>query len=151
MDESEGKGDKNILNYNFEDLELNDNLLRGIFSYGFENPSDIQYKSIPVINSGKDLIAQAQSGTGKTGAFLIGSLNKIDPEIKDTQVIVVCPTHELAIQCNSVCQEFLKYSDITNCLVIGKTNVRDCINDLRKNPQIVICTPGRLLLSLIHI
>lgn len=145
MDESEGNGDKNILNYNFEDLELNDNLLRGIYSYGFENPSDIQYKSIPVIKSGKDLIAQAQSGTGKTGAFLIGSLNKIDPEIKDTQVIVVCPTHELAIQCNSVCQEFLKYSDITNCLVIGKTNVRDCINDLRKNPQIVICTPGRLL------
>ena len=53
-------------------------LLRGIYSYGFETPSDIQYKSIPIMNNGKDLIAQAQSGTGKTGSFLIGTLNRIE-------------------------------------------------------------------------
>ena len=66
--------EKNLMNYSFEDLDLNDNLLRGIYSYGFEKPSNIQYKSIPIINSGKDIIAQSQSGTGKTGAFSIGIL-----------------------------------------------------------------------------
>ena len=63
----------------FDDLDINDNLLRGIYSYGFENPSPIQGKAIPVMNSKKDLIAQAQSGPGKTGAFSIGILNNIDP------------------------------------------------------------------------
>ena len=62
----------------FDELNLKDNLLRGIFSYGFENPSNIQKKSVPIINSGKDLIAQSQSGTGQTGAFSIGVLNNID-------------------------------------------------------------------------
>ena len=60
------------MNNNFDDLDINDNLLRGIYAYGFEKPSNIQNKAIPIINTGKDLIAQSQSGTGKTGAFSIG-------------------------------------------------------------------------------
>lgn len=136
--------EKDILSYNFDELNIKDTLLRGIYSYGFENPSEIQHKSIPIITSGKDIIAQAQSGTGKTGSFLIGSLNKLDETVKDTQVMIVCPTHELAIQCHSVCQEFVKYMDVTLALVIGKTSVRDCIADLRKQPHVIIGTPGRI-------
>ena len=78
----------------FDDLNLTDNLLRGIYSYGFENPSPIQGKAIPIMNEKKDLIAQAQSGTGKTGAFSIGVLNNIDLTQDSTQVIIVNPTHE---------------------------------------------------------
>jgi len=137
--------EKNILNYSFDDLNINENLLRGIYSYGFEKPSKIQYESIPFINTGKDLIAQAQSGTGKTGSFLIGSLNNIDEAIRDTQVMIICPTHELSIQCNDVCSELTKYTKITKALVIGKTRVQDCIDNLRKQPQVVIGTPGRIL------
>ena len=137
--------EKNILNYSFDDLNINENLLRGIYSYGFEKPSKIQYESIPNINTGKDLIAQAQSGTGKTGSFLIGSLNNIDETVRDTQVLIICPTHELSIQCYDVCGELTKYTKITKALVIGKTRVQDCINDLRKQPQVIIGTPGRIL------
>ena len=72
--------EKNIEKLSFDDLNLKENLLRGIYSYGFENPSKIQHKSIPHLTSGKDLIAQAQSGTGKTGAFSIGCLNKINED-----------------------------------------------------------------------
>ena len=137
--------EKNILNYSFDDLNLKENLLRGIYSYGFEKPSNIQYRSIPIIREGVDLIAQAQSGTGKTGAFLIGSLNMIDETLKDTQIMIICPTHELSIQCNEVCSELTKYTNITKALVIGKTNIQDCINSLRKQPQVIIGTPGRIL------
>ena len=75
---------ENILNTTFDTLNLKDNLLRGIYSYGFENPSKIQTEAVPLLLSGKDLIAQAQSGTGKTGAFLIGILEKIDKFYKST-------------------------------------------------------------------
>jgi translation initiation factor 4A len=78
----------------FDDFDLNDNLLRGIYSYGFENPSDIQCKALPVINAKRDLIAQAQSGTGKTGAFTIGSLNLLDIDLKKTQILILNPTYE---------------------------------------------------------
>ena len=101
----------NILNYSFEDLEINDELLRGIFAYGFENPSNIQHKSIPIINKGKDLIAQSQSGTGKTGAFTIGILNKLDVSLQRTQFIIVTPTHELAKQIYEVITELSNYCE----------------------------------------
>jgi translation initiation factor 4A len=139
------KVDDSILNYSFDDLNINDNLLRGIYSYGFETPSNIQYKSIPIINTKRDLIAQAQSGTGKTGSFLIGLLNNIDYSLKESQGIVICPTHELAIQCYEVCNELMKYTSATSALLIGKTNVQKSIEELRKNPSILIGTPGRIL------
>jgi ATP-dependent RNA helicase len=70
----------------FENLGIKENLLRGVYSYGFEKPSNIQFKAIPVINERKDIIAQSQSGTGKTGAFSIGSLNLVDESLEKTQV-----------------------------------------------------------------
>ncbi len=129
----------------FDELNINENLLRGIYAYGFEKPSIIQHKSIPVLSSGKDVIAQAQSGTGKTGAFSIGSLNNIDETITDTQVIILSPTRELADQTYNVIKEMTSYTKITCCKVVGGTRVQDGIQELRKLPHVVIGTPGRIL------
>ena len=140
---SEGE-DKSIIEYSFEDLDINDDLLRGIYSYGFEKPSKIQYKSLPIFDSGKDMIAQSQSGTGKTGAFSIGILNNLDIKMKKTQYIVLTPTHELAKQIYSVIENLGARMDISICKVIGKTNINDSIKELSRDPQIIIATPGRL-------
>jgi len=129
----------------FDDLKLNDNLLRGIYSHGFENPSPIQGKAIPHMNDKKDLVAQAQSGTGKTGAFCIGVLNNIDPESKTTQALIINPTHELANQNLSVMKDLSSFMDLSVLSVVGGTNVRKCQEDLNKQPQIIVGTPGRLL------
>ena len=129
----------------FDELKIRENLLRGIYAYGFEKPSMIQHKSIPVLNSGKDVIAQAQSGTGKTGAFSIGSLNNIDEDQQDTQVIILSPTRELADQTHTVISELSSYTKITSSKVVGGTRVSDCIQELRKIPHVVVGTPGRIL------
>ena len=132
-------------NGSFEELCLKDNLLRGIYSYGFEVPSAIQTSAIPVIKSGKDVIAQAQSGTGKTGAFVIGSLEKVDPEIEGTQIIIISPTRELSKQTTEVVTELGKYMKISYLEVVGGTDIFQCRSDLDKLPQVVIGTPGRIL------
>tara|TARA_Y100001958_G_scaffold150591_1_gene134549 strand:+ start:8453 stop:9607 length:1155 start_codon:yes stop_codon:yes gene_type:complete len=137
--------EENILNTSFDTLNLKDNLLRGIYSYGFENPSKIQGSSVPVIVSGKDVIAQAQSGTGKTGAFLIGALEKIDSEKKNTQILVIAPTHELVHQIYEVALELSKYMNISIMEVVGGTSVQDCKKDLDNIPQMIIGSPGRVL------
>ena len=136
--------EKSITEYSFEDLNINDDLLRGIYSYGFEKPSNIQYKSLPIFNSGKDMIAQSQSGTGKTGAFSIGVLNNIDTNLKKTQYIILTPTHELAKQIYNVVENLGARMDISICKVIGKTNINDSIRELQREPQIIVATPGRL-------
>ena len=80
---------------NFDDLGISENILRGVYSYGFEKPSTIQKQSIPEIIKGVDVIAQAQSGTGKTGAFVIGLLNRIDPSISKTECLILLPIMNL--------------------------------------------------------
>ena len=129
----------------FDALNLKENLLRGIYSYGFETPSQIQDKSIPVLVSGKDIIAQAQSGTGKTGAFLIGSLQKLDESLKEIQTLILCPTHELVHQIYEVSKQLSSYMDISIMEVLGGTSIDECRKGLSKNPQIIIGTPGRVL------
>jgi len=129
----------------FDELDINENLLRGIYGYGFEKPSMIQNKAIPVLISGKDVIAQAQSGTGKTGAFSIGSLSRIDTSVKQTQLIVLSPTRELAEQIFNVMKELSSYTDISFCKVVGGTRVSDCITDLKSDPQVIVGTPGRII------
>ena len=96
----------------FDDFDLNDKLLRGIYSYGFENPSDIQCKALPIINSKRDLYAQAQSGTGKTGAFTIGALNILDPDLKKTQILILNPTYELVNQNYDVMKALSQYMNV---------------------------------------
>ena len=129
----------------FDELNINENLLRGVYSYGFEKPSMIQYKAIPVLNLGKDVIAQAQSGTGKTGAFSIGLLNNIDESINETQVIVLSPTRELTDQTFNVIKEISNYTNIKISKVVGGTRVQDCISELRKIPHVIVGTPGRVI------
>jgi len=129
----------------FEDLGIKDEILRGIFSYGYETPSDIQLKSIPLMANKKDLIAQAQSGTGKTGSFCIGVLNNIDKSIDDLQAIILCPTHELVHQCYNVIDNLNNYYNAKIITMVGKTPVSNNIKDLKTLPHIVIGTPGRIL------
>ena len=89
----------------FDEMELPDKLLRGIYSYGFEVPSKIQQLAIIPIKEKKDILAQAQSGTGKTGAFTIGSMSVMDPTLQKPQVMVLVPTQELAKQIFNVAKQ----------------------------------------------
>jgi len=130
---------------NFDNFGINDNILRGIYSYGFEKPSAIQQKAIPVFLEGKDIIAQAQSGTGKTGAFVIGSLCNIDISKKEIQLLILLPTHELVNQVYEVVSEMAKYLQIDIVKLIGGTPVFNSIRELENNPQVVIGSPGRIL------
>ena len=136
---------ENVLTTTFDTLNINDNLLRGIYSYGFENPSKIQNEAVPLIIKGSDLIAQAQSGTGKTGAFLIGTLEKIDTSKKETQILILAPTHELVHQIYEVASELGKYLRLSIMEVVGGTSVHECREGLDKQPHIIIGSPGRVL------
>ena len=129
----------------FENMDLKDSLLRGIFSYGFEKPSVIQQKAIKPLSMGKDIIAQAQSGTGKTGTFCIGSLQLIDESNTNTQIVIISPTRELARQTYTVCSNLNSYLDYEILLLIGGSNINEAKTQLKKGVQIVIGTPGRLL------
>jgi len=130
----------------FDSLGLKKPLLRGIYSYGFEKPSAIQRKAIPELMTGKDIIAQAQSGTGKTGAFTIGALQRLDESVKAIQILIVSPTHELTRQTSEVVKNLSQYMDnVTMSLCVGGTSVRECRDELEKNPSIVVGTPGRIL------
>ena len=121
----------------FDDFELNEKLLRGIYSHGFENPSDIQCKALPVINSKKDLYAQAQSGTGKTGAFTIGALNLLDTDLKKTQVLILNPTYELVNQNYDVMKALSQYMNVNILKVVGKTNLDEFKRELKKNQKLL--------------
>lgn len=139
------EGEDNIKFYeNFEDLELKDNLLRGIYAMGYEKPSIIQQKAIKPFLEGGDLIAQSQSGTGKTATFVISVLNSIVEE-KGTQAIIIAHTRELALQIHTVTQALNQYLKYQVLLLTGGTSVNQNIEELRKNPHILIGTPGRIL------
>eukprot|EP01017_Pseudomicrothorax_dubius_P050795 TRINITY_DN966_c0_g1_i1.p1 TRINITY_DN966_c0_g1~~TRINITY_DN966_c0_g1_i1.p1 ORF type:complete len:392 (+),score=86.86 TRINITY_DN966_c0_g1_i1:177-1352(+) len=129
----------------FEEMGLKEDLLRGIFGHGFETPSLIQQKAIPIILQGKDTIAQAQSGTGKTGAFAIAALQKIDPTLAATQCLILSPARELADQTFKVCSGLGEYLKIKIHLSTGGTNVAIDKKALSEGPQVVIGTPGRIL------
>lgn len=130
---------------NFDDLNLKENLLRGIYSMGFEKPSAIQQKAIMPIINGQDVIAQAQSGTGKTATFTIGVLQRIDESKEQIQAIILTHTRELAFQVKDVLDGISKFMNINTNLCIGGTQVKENINDLLDNPHIIIGTPGRIL------
>ena len=130
---------------NFDDMQLKTNLLRGIYGYGFEKPSLIQSKAIPCIMTSKDLIAQSQSGTGKTGAFVIGALQKIDENVKGTQVIILAHTRELAQQIFEVSKNLGHYTAIKSVLCIGGQNIQQTQTELNNETSVVIGTPGRVI------
>ena len=136
----------NIVEYtSFDDMNLKLKLLRGIFAYGFEKPSPIQSRAIVPILSGQDVIGQAQSGTGKTGTFLISALQRIDEALKQPQVLILAPTRELAGQIYGVLENLSSYLDVESILLIGGDTRRDDIRSLEDTPrQVIVGTPGRV-------
>lgn len=129
----------------WEDLNCDMNLLRGIYSYGFEEPSSIQKQAILPMLTKRDIIAQAQSGTGKTGAFTIGTLGQIDTSNKNIQAIILTPTRELSKQTHSVLNELGKLmKGLKVTLLVGGTSIDDDIAELKKRPQIIVGCPGRI-------
>ncbi len=130
----------------FEDLQINDDIKRAVLEMGFEEPSPIQAQSIPVILSGKDVIGQAQTGTGKTAAFSIPLLEMVNPEDKSLQAVVLCPTRELAIQVSSEIRKIGKYMHGVKTLpVYGGQPIDRQIKSLKGGVQVVIGTPGRVI------
>ena len=134
----------------FEDLKIDEKIIRGIFSHGFELPSAIQCKAINPVLSGKDVIAQAQSGMGKTGAFCIGTLGRIDTKNNAIQAIVLSHTRELALQTENVFKTIGKYTDVRICLCVKGISTYENMQTLIGNngnnkPHIIIGTPGRIL------
>merc|ERR1712127_347486 len=129
----------------FDDLDLQEGLLRGIYSYGFERPSAIQQRGIRPILDGRDTIGQAQSGTGKTATFTIGALQRIDYSNRECQALILAPTRELAQQIQKVVLALGDYLKIKCHACIGGTSVRDDIDRLRDGQQCVVGTPGRVL------
>lgn len=139
----------NNINFNsFDDMEfLSYDLMRGIFDYGFKSPSSIQNLTIKNINDGYDIIAQSQSGTGKTGAFTIGALSVIDVLQNHPQVIIMATTRDLATQIHYVVSNISKHMNIKISLAIGGTRIvgtsRDPYKHIRTS-HIIIGTPGRI-------
>jgi len=131
---------------NWDDLDIKVNLLRGIYCMGFEKPSPIQQKAILPILQKRDCIAQAQSGTGKTATFSIGTLQTIDESKKEIQAIILEPTHELAYQtCETITKIGSMMKDLHIKLLIGGTSIQDDIDTFRNNPpQVIVGTPGRV-------
>ena len=128
----------------FDGMSLPDTLLRGIYSYGFERPSVIQQKAIKPIASGLDVLAQAQSGTGKTGTFCIGSMARIDLSIKAPQVLILTPTRELAQQIETVAKGLSGSMGLSVYCAVGGTELNQDLRALDKGVQFVIGTPGRI-------
>ena len=128
----------------FDDMGLPENLLRGIYAYGFEKPSAIQSVAILPLVRGRDVLGQAQSGTGKTGTFGIGLLSRIDPTIRATQALVLAHTHELAEQNFNVIREIGKFMKINVVLAVGGIPRHINARETRNGAHIVVGTPGRV-------
>lgn len=128
----------------FDDMGLNDGILRGVYGYGFERPSAIQKRGIVPIREGRDLLAQAQSGTGKTGTFTIGALCRIDTSINSPQVIVIVPTRELAEQIEKVATALGTYTGLKVQCCTGGNRIRDDTRILDRGVQFIVGTPGRV-------
>lgn len=136
----------------FEDFCLKRPLLMGIFEKGWEAPSPIQEASIPIALSGRDILARAKNGTGKTGAYSIPTLERIEPKLNDEpgcanhiQAIIVVPTRELALQTSQICVELSKHLNLKVMVTTGGTDLKDDIMRLNGTVHLVIATPGRIL------
>eukprot|EP01102_Stenamoeba_stenopodia_P016011 TRINITY_DN553_c0_g1_i1.p1 TRINITY_DN553_c0_g1~~TRINITY_DN553_c0_g1_i1.p1 ORF type:complete len:435 (-),score=99.80 TRINITY_DN553_c0_g1_i1:236-1396(-) len=128
----------------FDSMGLRNDLLRGIYAYGFEKPSAIQQRAIVPIIKGRDAICQAQAGTGKTATFSIGVLQSIDTSTLETQALVLSPTRELAIQTQKVLLALGDYMSVQVHACIGGKSVPEDIKKLEKGVHVVSGTPGRV-------
>merc|ERR1712137_51288 len=128
----------------FDEMDLKEKLLRGIYAYGFERPSAIQARAILPCITGHDVIAQAQSGTGKTATFSVSLLQQIDTTMNECQALVLAPTRELAHQIQKVVLSLGDYMEVQCHACIGGTNVRDDLRKLEQGVHVVVGTPGRV-------
>ncbi|KAJ3255193.1 Eukaryotic initiation factor 4A-III [Boothiomyces macroporosus] len=128
----------------FDQMGLKEELVRGIYAYNFEKPSAIQQRAIGPITSGRDVIAQAQSGTGKTATFSISVLQTIDTALRETQALILSPTRELATQIQSVVLALGDYMNVQCHACIGGTSIGDDIRKLDYGQHVVSGTPGRV-------
>ncbi|MPW25067.1 DEAD/DEAH box helicase [Alkalibaculum sp. M08DMB] len=130
----------------FEDLNCSDDIKRAVKDMGFEELTPIQQMSIPLIMEGRDIVGQAQTGTGKTASFGIPILDKVDPNNKNTQALILCPTRELALQVSEEIAKLGKYKHgIKTTPIYGGQSIDRQINTLKRGVQIVIGTPGRVI------
>lgn len=129
----------------FEDYYLKRELLMGIYEKGFEKPSPIQEETIPIALAGRDILARAKNGTGKTASFLIPALEKTDTTKNHVQVLVLVPTRELALQTSQVCKELGKHMNVQVMVSTGGTSLKDDIMRLYNTVHILVATPGRVL------
>ena len=128
----------------FEDYFLKRELLMGIFEKGFERPSPVQERAIPIILQNRNVLARAKNGTGKTAAFIIPCLEKTDPVKKHIQVLILIPTRELALQTSAVVRELGKHMKVECMVSTGGTSLKDDIMRLYKPVHVLVGTPGRI-------
>eukprot|EP01087_Luapelamoeba_hula_P001906 TRINITY_DN116_c5_g1_i1.p1 TRINITY_DN116_c5_g1~~TRINITY_DN116_c5_g1_i1.p1 ORF type:complete len:493 (+),score=86.29 TRINITY_DN116_c5_g1_i1:138-1616(+) len=129
----------------FEDYYLKRELLMGIYEKGFENPSPIQEEAIPIALAGRDILARAKNGTGKTASFLIPALEKVSTDKAYIQALILVPTRELALQTSQVCKELGKHMSVQVMVSTGGTSLKDDIMRLYNTVHIMVATPGRVL------
>ena len=130
----------------FDELQLDERIIRAITEMGFEEASPIQAQAIPVAMEGRDMIGQAQTGTGKTAAFGLPLLQKVDPKVKKLQAIVLLPTRELAIQVAEEMRRFAKFMHGVKVLPIyGGQDIVKQIRSLKDGTQVIVGTPGRVM------
>ena len=130
----------------FSELGLPANILKAVTEQGYEEPSPIQAAGIPALLEGGDIIGQAQTGTGKTAAFALPLLSKVDPKSKSTQVLILAPTRELAIQVAEACQQYAKHLKGVNVLPIyGGQSYTIQLKQLNRGAQVIVGTPGRVM------
>ena len=129
----------------FEDFCLKREILMGIYEKGWEQPSPIQEASIPIALTGRDILARAKNGTGKTGAYSIPLLERVNTNINALQGIIIVPTRELALQTSQICIELAKHTKCKVMVTTGGTILKDDIMRLEGPVHIIIATPGRIL------
>ncbi len=130
---------------NFLELNLHAEILSALKENDIVEPTEIQQRSIPVLLEGKDVIGQAQTGTGKTFAYAIPLLERLNPTLKGVQALVMCPTRELSLQVSKEISKLAKHTKIRCATIYGGVSYEKQFTELKRNPQVIIGTPGRII------
>jgi len=136
---------KLTMSITFESFGLNDNIMKAIKEAGFREPSPVQEQAIPLVLEGHDIVAQAQTGTGKTAAFGLPAMSMIDPSSKKVEILVVTPTRELATQVSDELYTLGRENGINTVTIYGGSSYTRQISLVEKGASVIVATPGRLL------
>ncbi|KNH07613.1 DEAD box RNA helicase RH2a [Perkinsela sp. CCAP 1560/4] len=144
LTEIDPTGTQQTMDDSFENYNLSHDLLKGIISYGFQRPSKIQQQTLLPMAQGRDILAQAQSGTGKTSMFAMGILQRVNPQFRETQALVLNPTRELAMQTHQTIKGLGYYLSVTSHTVVGGKSMFEDMKQLDNGVQVISGTPGRV-------